>query len=398
MTKRGRYGDGSLDERGPDIWRLRYRTTGGRRISQTFRGSKRDAQKELRRLIRTNDTGEAVLPDKITVAQWTERWIAAGAPGRRQKQIRKRSAERYGEALRCHVVPTLGSRTLQTLRADEIDALYTTLRGKIAERSIVFVHVVLGACIAAAVRQRLLPASPMKYLSKVPSAPEGDQDHGVALDPEQTRKLIAGFRGHPLYPLVVTALSTGARRNELLALRWSDLDVAARTLRIERSLERTRSGLAIKGPKTRRGMRTITIDDELLGLLIAERERHQQIAAGVPDGAAVDLSLVKLPEGALIFPGTPQGSSGFNFTAFRNPSSVTGVFLRVARKLGFPLRFHDLRGTSVTRMLNRGVPPHIVAKRHGHDIATMMKAYAKSLPQDDAAAAAVMGDMLKGVL
>lgn len=296
-------------------------------------------------------------------------------------------------------MPTLGSRALQTLRADEIDALYTTLRGKIAERSIVFVHVVLGACIAAAVRQRLLPTSPMKYLSKVPSAPEGDQDHGVALDPEQTRQLIAGFRGHPLYPLVVTALGTGARRNELLALLWSDLDVAAKTLRIERSLERTRGGLAIKGPKTRRGMRTITIDDELLGLLIAERERHLRIAAGVPDGVTVDLTLIKLPEGALIFPGTPLGGSGFSFTAFRNPSSVTGVFLRVARRLGFPkLRFHDLRGTSVTQMLNRGVPPHIVAKRHGHDVATMMRAYAKALPQDDAAAAAVMGDMLKGVL
>ena len=71
----------------------------------------------------------------------------------------------------------------------------------------------------------------------------------------------------------------------------------------------------------------------------------------------------------------------------------------MARRLGFPkLRFHDLRGTSVTQMLNRGVPPHIVAKRHGHDVATMMRAYAKALPQDDAAAAAVMGDMLKGVL
>jgi integrase len=396
--KRGRYGDGSLDERGPDIWRLRYRA-GGQRVTQTFRGTKRAAQQELRRLIRSADTGEHVSPDKITVAQWAERWIAAGAPGRRQKQIRQRSAERYGEALRVHVVPTLGSRPLQALRSDEIDALYTTLRGKIAERSIVFVHVVLGACIADAVRQRLLPTSPMKYLSKVPSAPEGDQDHGIALDPEQTRRLVQGFQHHPLYPLVVTALGTGARRNELLTLRWSDLDVAAKTLRIERSLERTRGGLAIKGPKTRRGLRTITIDDELLGLLIAERERHQRIAAGVPDGAAVDLSLVKLPEGALIFPGTPLGGSGFSFTAFRNPSSVTGVFLRVARKLGFPkLRFHDLRGTSVTQMLNRGVPPHIVAKRHGHDVATMMRAYAKSLPQDDAAAAAVMGDMLKGVL
>jgi hypothetical protein len=149
--KRGRYGDGTLQERGPDVWRLRHRVS-GKRVSRTFRGTKRDAQKELRRLIRTSDTGEAVLPDRITLGQWVELWLAAGAPGRRQKQVGRRSLERYGQLLRCHVVPTLGSRPLQALRADEIDTLYLTLRGKIAERSVFFVHVCLGACINAAVR------------------------------------------------------------------------------------------------------------------------------------------------------------------------------------------------------------------------------------------------------
>jgi integrase len=237
----------------------------------------------------------------------------------------------------------------------------------------------------------------MQYLSKVPSPEESD--HGIALDAEQVRRLVAGFRGHPLYLLVVTALATGMRRNELLALMWDDLDIAAKTLRVERSLERTRGNSATKLPKTARGKRTVTIDDELLGLLLAERELHQRIAAGVPDGASVDLSLVKLPEGALVFPGTPRGSESFSFTAFRHPSSVSKSFATVAHKLGFKgLRLHDLRGTAITRMLNAGIPAHIVAKRHGHDPAVMLRAYAKALPQDDAQAAAVMGDMLKEVL
>ena len=166
---------------------------------------------------------------------------------------------------------------------------------------------------------------------------------------------------------------------------------------IHRNLEQVRGNTAFKAPKTRRGVRTITINDELLTMLRAERDRHLRLVAGIPDGAAVNLGLVKLPEGALIFPGHPAG--GIDLTTPRNAHSTSNRFRAVARKAGFSkLRFHDLRGTSVTRMLNAEIPPHIVARRHGHDPAVMLRAYAKALPQDDAAAAQVMADMLKGAL
>jgi integrase len=182
-----------------------------------------------------------------------------------------------------------------------------------------------------------------------------------------------------------------------LAARWSDLDLDAKTLTINRNLEQVRGSTAFKAPKTRRGVRTITINDELLPMLRAERDRHLRIVAGIPDGVAVNLDLVKLPEGALIFPGHPAG--GFDLTTPRNAHTTSNSFRAIARKAGFPaLRFHDLRGTSVTRMLNAGIPVHIVARRHGHDPAVMMRAYAKALPGDDAAAARVMADMLKGAL
>src|SRR6516225_3543613 len=111
----GRYGDGTLDQRGPDIWRLRYRA-GGKRVSQSFRGTKRDAQKELRRLIRSADTGEHVTPDRLTLGRWIERWLAAGAPGRRQRALRGRTLERYEQLMRVHVASALGDRALQKLR------------------------------------------------------------------------------------------------------------------------------------------------------------------------------------------------------------------------------------------------------------------------------------------
>jgi integrase len=124
--------------------------------------------------------------------------------------------------------------------------------------------------------------------------------------------------------------------------------------------------LALKDPKTARGRRTIAIDGDLVALLLAEREKHVRIMAGVPDGAAVDLSLVRLPDDALIFPNPPAPGEGFSFAKLRDPDNLTKAFVRRARALGFPdLRFHDLRGTHETLLLDAGVPVHVVAARCG---------------------------------
>jgi integrase len=371
----------------------------GRRFAKTIKGTRREAQQELRRLLRTADTGSHVAPGKVTLKEWIEQWLAMGAPGRRRQEVGRRSLVRYGQLLRCHVIPALGHRPLQQLRAAEIGALYASLESKgLAKQTIHHAHTVLGACLHAATvgESKLLAVSPMGDLLKRPSP--GEADHGVALTPQQTGKLVKGFVGHPLYLLIVMALSTGARRNELLALQWSDLDPVAKTLTIRRALERVNGSSGMKDPKTQRGVRVISIEDDLIELLLAEKERHLRIEAGIADGATADLRLIRLPEGALIFPGAP-GTEGFDFTTPRNPNTVTNTFHKMVKRLGFGrLRFHDLRGTAITRMLSAGVPPHIVAKRHGHDPAIMLRAYAKALPQDDRAAAGLMSAELKGVL
>jgi integrase len=186
----------------------------------------------------------------------------------------------------------------------------------------------------------------------------------------------------------------------ILALRWGDIDTAAKTLRIERALELTdKFGLALKEPKRARHKRTIAIDDDLIALLCSEREKHLRIHVGAPDGASVDLSLVKLPDDALMFPNPPARGEGFSFTKLRNPDNMTKEFVRKARALGFPrLRLHDLRGTHETMLLDRGVPVHVVAARCGHDPAVLLRTYAKRTRKADTSAAAVIGALSKGVL
>jgi integrase len=398
MSKKRGFRDGGIDARAENSWRLRYRVS-GQRFTKTVHGTKSEAQKALRDLLHAGDTGEHVAPDKITLGQWVAHWISIGCPGnKKRRQVGQRSIERYAELLRCHVIPTLSERPLQKIQATEIDALYVQIGQRRSVRTAHHVHVVLGACLGAATRTRRLARNPMLELAKVPCPDEAD--HGMALEPDQLRTLVQGFKDSVLFPIVAVAAFTGARRNEILALRWDDLDVAGKMLRIERAIEETdEHGLRIKGPKNERSKRTITIDDDLISLLVSERERHLRVVVGVADGAAVDLSLVKLPAGALMFPSPPFPGEGFSFVKLRKPRNTTKEFVRKAKALGFPgLRLHDLRGTHETLLLDAGVPVHVVASRCGHDPAVLLRSYAKRTRKADTSAAAVISAMSKRIL
>lgn len=119
----------------------------------------------------------------------------------------------------------------------------------------------------------------------------------------------------------------------------------------------------------------------------------------MPDGATVDLSLVKLPDDALMFPNPPAAGEDFSFTKLRHPDNTTKEFTRRAHKLGFPkLRLHDLRGTHETLLLDGGVPVHVVAARCGHDPAVLLRSYAKRTRKADESAAATIGALARSIL
>jgi len=390
MTKRS-HGDGAIDQRGENVFRLRYRVA-RKRYTKTFHGTLGEARKELRKLVRSGDTGEHVAPDKITVGAWVDQWIAAGAPGRKKSKVSQRTLERYEQLLNTHVMPAIGNRPLQQLQAHEIDRFYAGMAEakKIAPQTQHHVHVVLSACLGTATRKGLMLTNPMARVEQIPSLksvpiePELDADDetddiGEGLGEVDLAALISGYRSSSIYPVVVLAAATGARRNEILALRWTDLDTEKKMLRIERAWEPTKKfGLRLKPPKTARGLRTVDLDDATVALLLLQREMQQRLCAGIPDGATVDLSLIRLPQGALVFPNPPGRGGDLSFTVPRIPHSVSQAFARRAARLGFGnIRFHDLRGIHSTALLDAGIPVHTVAQRIGDDPATLLRSYTK---------------------
>jgi integrase len=390
------HGDGNVEQRGRDSWRLRYRI-GKRQFKKTVRASsKGEALKQLRELLHAGAQGAHVAPAKLTVREWIEHWIGIGCPGNKnRRKVGQQTAEGYAHWLRCHVVPRLGDRPLQELQAPEIDALYTELAERLSSRSCRHVHSIFGACLGTAARTRRMARNPMLELAKVPSV--ADKEIGTVLDAAQLTALVAKFRGSALFPIVATAAHTGARRSEILALRVGDLDANEKTLRIERAVDDTRRhGLRLKGPKSERGNRTIEIGNDLVSLLVRQKERLQRLQAGIPDGVDVDLSLIQLPDDALFFPSL-DAHGELAFTKPRRPRNVTKEFVRQAKALGYPnLRFHDLRASHETALLDAGVSIHVVAARCGHDPAVMLRAYAKRTKKADKSAAKEIAKLFGG--
>src|SRR5215471_16100409 len=107
MPKKNDRGMGSIQPRGKETWRLRYRI-GARRYEVTFKGTRDEAKKELRSLLKDGDDGAHVDPSKKTVGAWVNEWTELGCPGRRRKKVSERTLERYSQLLRTHVKPALG--------------------------------------------------------------------------------------------------------------------------------------------------------------------------------------------------------------------------------------------------------------------------------------------------
>jgi integrase len=255
-----------------------------------------------------------------------------------------------------------------------------------------YVHVVLGSCLKAACRIGAISRSPVANAS--PPKVVG-QSGGRALTQPELEKLLGAFSGGPLFLIVALAAGTGARVNELLALQWSAVDWQTRALKIDAALKPTSIGLERGVPKTERSRRTIRLDDGLTGLLKREQERQEAEQRALKGMCGITTLRSLLPQDALIFPASPVVPNGP-----RRHGPISKGFAARATKAGFRgFRFHDLRHTHATLLLQAGVPVAAVSARLGHaNAAITLGIYSHSTSDAEAAAAQVAGSLLSNTL
>ena len=248
----------------------------------TIHGTKRDAQRELTRLVHSIDAGTYVDPSELTVAEWLTQWLAG-------LRLTPRIRESY-DVIVGRLVKAIGTIPLQNLRPSHVHAMRFTKRdgSPVAPATERQAHRVLKAALAVAVEMELVHRN---VAASGPRRAGGDEVADIP-GPENIAAILAAVRDTDLFPIVHLAISTGARRGELLALRWVDVDFEARTIRIERTLEFTKShGARFKSPKTKAGKRTVEVPISSIEVLREHRraqlELRMRLGMGKPLGDAL---------------------------------------------------------------------------------------------------------------
>lgn len=371
---------GHIRERSSGAFEVRYSlgtdpATGKRRIATTtVRGTRKDAAKELRRLLRTLDTGEHVDPTRMVTRDWLNNWLA----GARQ-EVSPRTHELYEYIVTRFLLPALGNVPLAKLGPSQIHNSYSALAaagrkdgksGGLSAQTRRQVHRVLSTALARAVEQQLLARNPCDALRR--RLPKIERQELNVLSVEQSARLLAAIKSRRVYWPVLIALATGARRGEILALRWRNIDLDAGVVRIERSLEHTKDGLRFKTPKSGKSRAVVIPEYAIEELHRLRREQSEELLRlGVRLGG--DTLLCAKADGEPML-----------------PRSLTHEFAKVAGNVeAVPrVRFHDLRHSHATQLLGAGVHPKIAQERLGHasiGITMDLYSHASDTMQADAA-------------
>lgn len=329
-----------LYQRG-DVWWFKFMFAG-----KMFRESAKTTSKELARRAETKRRRELEegyhglkkrqAPQSLKSA--SDAWLEMKKPTIAPKtyQIEKTNL--------AHILPVLGQRLLTDIDANDISRYqHQRLKDKAAPKTI---NLEVGT-IRGILRRHRLWAN-LQPDVRMLSTPD---DIGKALSLEDEKKLLdacADSRSRSLLPAVLLALNTGMRYSELRLLRWNQVDMERRTVRVGKS--KTEAGTG----------RVIPLNDRATKILKFWAEQFPN----------------REPE-HFIFPTERYGAGGNKFeTVVYNIDPTTAIsswkesWESVKEDTGVAIRFHDLRHTCVTRMLEGGVPLSVVASILGWSPAT----------------------------
>ena len=375
MTRR----EGSITQRNKGSWQLRYYSppdSNGKqkRLTETVRGLKSDAEKVLRERLAAIENGGYVPRDRETVADFLKRWLKIHAATKTPK-----TREGYQGNINRYINPAIGRVELQKLTPAQIQGMYAPLLEKgLSNRTVLHAHRVLHKALADGIMWGLLVRNPADATTP-PRAEDKEMEMWDIPTINLFRKVASDHRFQDFYQL---ALLTGMRRSELCGLKWDSVDLVAGRLSVVRTRQRVakmdpaedepKTAMMVGAPKTRRSRRSVALSPQTVNLLhsIRGKQLAQQFEVG-PIWQNTDYVLTQ-PDGRPM-----------------NPNQVTQEFKAIVRKAELPhLTLHGLRHANATLLLVAGVSPKVVSERLGHsNIAITMDTYSHVIPglQEEAA-------------
>jgi len=373
MHKRGR-NEGTIYQRSDGRWcaAVDLGWENGKRKRKYLYGSTRaEVAEQMTKVLREKAQGLPVSVERQTVGHFLEDWLEQSV----RPRVRPRTFESWRLIVRRHIVPALGSLSLQKLSPQNVRTLLNRkLADGLSAQTVRHIRTVLRRALGEAVKFGLI----VRNSAALVDGPRIPHHEIHPFTPEEARRFLDAARGERLEALYSVALAVGVRRGEALGLRWQDVDFDRRVLT---AVQRVNGKLRFLEPKTERSRRTLSVPDTVVAALRTHRIRQleERLAAGR-----------RWQDFGLVFAtrvGTPL-----------EPRNVHRDFKRILVKAGVPdQRFHDLRHAAASLLLAQGVSPRVVMELLGHSrIGITMDTYSHVIPSLMREAADKMDQILAG--
>ncbi|MBV7509494.1 site-specific integrase [Bacillus sp. sid0103] len=374
---------GSIKKDGSS-WRVVYDAprdplTGERKQKKKRFKTKKEAEKFLNEQLSAIDKGTYHEPKDITFSEYLDYWIENhGKPNTAQRTL-----ENYQYMISQHIKPGLGHINISLLQPAHLQEYYVQKlnNGKIdgtglSATSVKHQHRLIFKALKDAVRWQFL----IRNIAEAVTPPKTKKVEMRTWDNEQVKVFLEAAKGTPYYPVYLTTIYTGMRRGEVLGLRWQDVDFDNLVIYIRQSLQEVKKvGLTFKEPKSGKS-RSITITPNLAKELkkLYKQQLEDKLFLGL---LYEDLDLVFAQKN-----GKPI-----------QPTEMHRNYRKVVELSGLPyIRFHDIRHTHATLMLQQGVHPKVVSERLGHStIGITMDTYTHVLPNMQKEAAHQFEQLIK---
>lgn len=306
-----------------------------------------------RELLAKVDQGVPVPTRSAKLTEWLPYWLEHIV----QPHRKRTTYAKYETHVRLYLVPLLGTKRLESLSVADVRRALVQLQKQASAATAKESHRVLRTALAAACREELVSRNVVSLVEP----PKVQVREMSPWELDETLDFLAAARKDPLYPAFVLAIALGLRRGELVGLRWDNVDLEKREVRVRSQRQRVRGEAYEDDPKGRRRRQTLPLP----GICVAPLRWQRMRQAAMREIA-----------------GDKWEESGYVFTTRTGrpiePRNVYRSFTRVTKDAGLRVvRLHDARHGTATLLTAAGVPPRVVMEILGHSqIAVTMNVYA----------------------
>ena len=349
--------------------------TGRKRQKWYTARTRKEAEDLLPTILTKIQGGEVLTTQKITVSEYLKRWLKDYVDG----SLETKTRISYHQIIEKSVIPAMGDIPLSKLSPYRIHAyLADRLKEGSSATTVRYYYRVLKKAFNTGMRWGILNANPCDRVD--PPRPSKYRPEVLSL--KQTRSFLKAAKQSDHYGLFLAAVTTGLRQGELLGLRWQDVDFKRGVVNIRQAFYRIGKNKGFKKPKSEKSRRAVV----LLPQMVRELRRIQK-------SQTRNQKLL----------GSEYEDQNLIFTQWNgrplHGNNITKRDLPVALKAAkLPrIRFHDLRHSHATALLEMGIHPKIVQERLGHSgIAITLDIYSHVVPGLQEAAVEALSKQIPG--